>query len=56
MLNDIADELNIDPYELQCDILRDDKLLTGGIYHTMSEDDLTRVMQYRRTMVGTDGM
>ena len=24
MLNDIADELNIDPYELQCDILRDD--------------------------------
>lgn len=56
MLNDIADELNIDPYELQCDILRDDKLLTGGIYHTMSEDDLKRVMQYRRTMVGTDGM
>lgn len=56
MLNNIADELNIDPYELQCDILRDDRLLTGGIYHTMSEDDLKRVMQYRHTMIGTDGM
>ena len=52
----MSSDVNIDPYELQCDILRDDKLLTGGIYHTMSEGDLKRVMQYRRTMVGTDGM
>ena len=56
MLNDIADELGQDAYELQCDILLDDKLLTGGIFHTMSEDDLKRVMQYRRAMVGTDGL
>lgn len=56
MLNEIADALGQDPYELQCDILLADKLLTGGIYHTMSEDDLRRVMQYPRAMVGTDGL
>lgn len=56
MLCEIADALGQDPYELQCDILLDDRLLTGGIFHTMCEGDLKRVMQYRRTMIGTDGL
>ena len=56
MLNDIADELGVDPYELQCDLLRDDRLGTGGIFHTMSEEDLCRVLQWPRAMVGTDGV
>ncbi len=55
MLNDIARELGVDPYELQCDLQRDDRLTTGGIFHTMSEEDVHRVMQWPRAMVGTDG-
>ncbi len=56
MLNDIAKEQGVDPYELQCDLLRDDRLGTGGIFHTMSEEDVHRVMQWPRAMVGTDGV
>ncbi len=56
MLNDIARELGVDPYELQCDLQRDDRLGTGGIFHTMSEEDVHRVMQWPRAMVGTDGL
>ena len=56
MLNDIAGELGVDPYELQCDLLRDDRLSTGGIFHTMSEEDVVRVMRWPRAMFGTDGL
>ena len=56
MLNDIAREEGRDPYDIQCDLLRDDRLSTGGIFHTMSEEDVARVMQWPRAMVGTDGM
>lgn len=56
MLNDIAREEDRDPYEIQCDLLRDDRLETGGIFHTMCEEDVIRVMQWHRAMVGTDGM
>lgn len=55
MLNDIAREEGKDPYDIQCDLLRDDRLSTGGIFHTMSEEDVERVMQWPRAMVGTDG-
>ncbi len=56
MLNDIAKEEGRDPYDIQCDLLRDDRLGTGGIFHTMSEEDVCRVMQWPRAMVGTDGI
>ena len=56
MLNEIADAEGKDPYELQCDILLGDRPLTSGIFHTMCEDDLKRVMQWPRTMVGCDGI
>ena len=55
MLNDIAREEGKDPYDIQCDLLRDDRLGTGAIFHTMSEEDVERVMQWPRAMVGTDG-
>ena len=55
MLNDIAREEGRDPFDIHCDLLRDDRLSTGGIFHTMSEEDVERVMQWPRAMVGTDG-
>ena len=55
MLNDIAREEGRDPYDIHCDLLRDDRLSTGGIFHTMGEEDVERVMQWPRAMVGTDG-
>ena len=54
MLNDIAREQGRDPYDIQCDLLRDDRLDTGAIFHTMCEEDVERVMQWPRAMVGTD--
>lgn len=56
MLNDIAAELEMDPYELQCDILLEDELSTDGIFHTMCEEDLQTVMREPRAMFGTDGL
>lgn len=56
MLNDIADELGVDPYDLQCDLLAENRLSVSGIFHSMSEEDVERVMRWDRTMVGTDGV
>ena len=55
MLNEIADELGVDPYELHCDLLRDDKMGTTAIYHTACEEDVERVLKWDRTMIGSDG-
>ena len=55
MLNDIAREEGKDPYDIQCDLLRDDRLGTAAIFHTMSDEDVCRVMQWPRAMIGTDG-
>ena len=55
MLNDLARELGVDPYDLQCDLLAEDRLSTGAIFHTMCEEDVERVMRWPRCMVGTDG-
>ena len=55
MLNEIADELGQDPYDLHCDLLRDDKMGTTAIYLTACEEDVERVMKWDRTMIGSDG-
>jgi N-acyl-D-amino-acid deacylase len=55
MLNEIADAMGIDPFDLLCDVLRDDKMTTTGIYFSMSEDDIERVMKWDRSMFGSDG-
>lgn len=55
MLNDIADELGMDPYELHCNLLRDDRMDTTAIYLTACEEDVERVMKWDRAMIGSDG-
>lgn len=55
MLNEIADELGMDPYDLHCDLLRDDRMGTTAIYLTACEEDVERVMKWERTMIGSDG-
>lgn len=55
MLNDIADELGVDPYDLQCDLLAENRLNVTGIFHSMCEEDVERVMRWDRAMFGTDG-
>ena len=55
MLTELAVEKGTEPFDLVCDILRDDKMTTTAIYFSMSEDDIARVMQWDRAMVGSDG-
>ena len=55
MLNEIADSLGVDPYDLQCDLLIENRLDVSGIFHTMCEEDIERVMRWNRAMIGTDG-
>lgn len=55
MLNALADEAGVDPYDFLCDLLRDDQMTTRGVYHTMCEEDVERVMKWPRTMIGSDG-
>ncbi len=51
MLDDIADEWGIS----LLDAAR--KLMPGGaVYHCMSEDDVKNILQYKRTMIGSDGL
>jgi len=55
MLTELAEEKGMDPFDLLCDVLRDDKMTTKAIYFSMSEDDIARVMQWDRAMIGSDG-
>ncbi|MBQ7492677.1 MAG: D-aminoacylase [Clostridia bacterium] len=55
MLNDIADELGVDPYDLHCGLLAENRLNVTGIFHSMCEEDVERVMRWDRAMFGTDG-
>ena len=54
MLNEIAEEKGMDPYDLFCDVLHEDRMAVRAIYHTACEDDVKRVMQWHRAMIGTD--
>ena len=55
ILSEIAEEKGVEPYELYCDILHDDHMDTRAIYHAASEDDVKRVLQWYRSMIGSDG-
>ena len=55
MLHELADTMGMDPFDLLCDILRDDNMTTTAIYFSMCEEDIARVMKWDRTMFGTDG-
>lgn len=51
MLKDIAQQLNLP-------LLEAAKLLqpAGAVYHCMDEEDVERVLKYRLTMIGSDGL
>ena len=50
-----AQQLGKDPFDTVFDLLLDDEFDTDGIYFMMNEQDIIRILQYRRTMIGTDG-
>lgn len=52
---ELAEKWGKDPFDAAFDLLLEDNFDTDGIYFMMSEKDVIRVLQYRRTMVGTDG-
>ena len=56
MLNEVAAEQGVEPFDLLCDVLTADNMRSTGIYFSMSEDDIARVMQWDRSMIGSDGV
>lgn len=55
MVSEAAEQLHKDPFDAVFDLLIDDEMDTDGIYFMMNEQDIIRILQYRRTMIGTDG-
>jgi N-acyl-D-aspartate/D-glutamate deacylase len=44
-----------DPVELCFDLIAEEGAFPGGVYHTMSEDDVRQVMQVPWVSIGSDG-
>jgi len=55
-LAEIAARDNINPMDAVFDLLIGDEAATGAIYHSMAEDDVTRIMTRPYVMFGSDGM
>ena len=55
-LQDYADSINGDPYELLFDIIIADKADVIAAFEAMSEEDIGRIMQKDYCMVGSDGI
>lgn len=55
-MNDVAAELGVDVCELFFDLMLEDRLRTGAIYWRMCDEDVDFIMQYPRTMIGSDGL
>jgi N-acyl-D-amino-acid deacylase len=53
-LAELGAERGADPYETLLDLLLANELDIGGIYFTMSEDDIKAIMRHPRMMVGSD--
>lgn len=51
----VADELGKEPADVALDILVDEELRTGAVFHEISEDDLRRVISHPLAMIGSDG-
>lgn len=51
----VADEAGKDPAELAFDLLLDEDLRVGAIFHEMSEDDVKKVIGHPLSMIGSDG-
>ncbi len=56
MLNDAAETENMDPCDFFFDILLQDEMGTGSISWRIGEEDVQRIMQNPRTMIGSDGL
>ena len=55
-LPEAAERHGKDCFDTLFDILAADRLATKGIFFTMNEEDVERVLQYPRTMIGSDGL
>ena len=55
-VSEIAAELNKDPFETYFDLVVENKAAGSGIYFSMCEDDLCRVIMDENTVVGSDGL
>jgi len=51
----VADELGKAPADVALDLLLDEELGVGAIFHEMSEDDVKTVISHPLSMVGSDG-
>lgn len=51
----VADELAKDPADLALDLLVDEGLGVGAVFHEISEDDVRTVISHPLAMVGSDG-
>lgn len=51
----VADELGKDPADVALDLLLDEKLGVGAIFHEISEDDVKTVISHPSSIVGSDG-
>jgi N-acyl-D-amino-acid deacylase len=51
-----AKEIDADPFEAYCRIMIANQGVGGAIYHTMCDEDLLRIIQYKNTAVCTDGL
>jgi N-acyl-D-amino-acid deacylase len=51
----VADELAKDPADLVFDLLLDEDLKVGAIFHEINEEDLKRVISHPLATVGSDG-
>lgn len=51
-----AKEQGMDPFDAYCEIMIANNAIGSAIYHTMCDEDLERIVQYKRTAIGTDGL
>ena len=54
-VSEVASELGKDPGEAALDLIVDEKLMAGAIFHEISEDDMIKVMSHPLASIGSDG-
>jgi N-acyl-D-amino-acid deacylase len=53
-LEDIASRVGVDPVDALLDVLVEERLRVGAVFHSMSEENLRRFLSLPYAMVGTD--
>lgn len=54
-MSKVAEELGKDPGDAALDLIVDEDLMAGAIFHEISEDDVIRVMSHPLGSIGSDG-